>query len=550
MDIMSESMAAGFSVFGTPLNEETLLASQCSGYSVVIVKQESGEVIPFHEGEITSIRESNPETVADFGHHPLLEAGGHDYPNSRPLGAIPKSKPVDIPPPKRDENYPAIPESTPPTWRGRLNSTWSLNPLNQYERPVAPIGGQIKTEKTSPLSVQLQAPLPQGRERKESFTIPSIVSRVVFALTFLSTPSLKTDLSHIPSTLLGRWKNPIRRLAKKHRVSPTSLSVLENRLIKNHQGFQYLNVFWNINNQVLSRRMIRQGDEVERAMTSESAHYMSNFCLQCEVLHANGADQCTSMFSNGPRILSSLLLDSSSYKFHRAVFVGHVAYYHQPVEFRSIILNLSSNIIRPYYVPNNSDDLSTEPFLPSGLGLYLSSIIQLLGTGSQLPVFVEFFRSPLKPTAHINLHLLGFAKLLKQIQAIHRGPVIMVIPAVMPLAIPAGQDYWTAKKDQLYLSYAANIIGAAVGTPVGLTFMQDLGGAPEGHCFWEDHWTGEPILNERGSPTREFFKRLAYWMRTVIQALQQDAEMPDEMAEQELDLLIRRANGNNRGRCN
>jgi hypothetical protein len=126
----------------------------------------------------------------------------------------------------------------------------------------------------------------------------------------------------------------------------------------------------------------------------------------------------------------------------------------------------------------------------------------------------------------------------------------MVIPAVMPLAIPAGQDYWTAKKDQLYLSYAANIIGAAVGTPVGLTFMQDLGGAPEGHCFWEDHWTGEPILNERGSPTREFFKRLAYWLRTVIQALQQDAEMPDEMAEQELDLLIRRANGHNRGRCN
>ncbi len=140
---MSESTAAGFSVFGTPLNEETLLASQCSGYSVVVVKQESDEIIPFHEGEIASIREAcfNPETVADFGHHPLLEAGGHDYPNSRPLGAIPKSKPVNIPPPKRDESYPAIPEATPPTWRGRLNSTWPLNPLNHYEKPVAPVDG-------------------------------------------------------------------------------------------------------------------------------------------------------------------------------------------------------------------------------------------------------------------------------------------------------------------------------------------------------------------------------------------------------------------------
>jgi hypothetical protein len=56
MNIMSESMAAGFSVFGTPLNEETLVASQCSGYSVVIVKQESGEVIPFHEGSQTQRR--------------------------------------------------------------------------------------------------------------------------------------------------------------------------------------------------------------------------------------------------------------------------------------------------------------------------------------------------------------------------------------------------------------------------------------------------------------------------------------------------------------
>jgi hypothetical protein len=114
----------------------------------------------------------------------------------------------------------------------------------------------------------------------------------------------------------------------------------------------------------------------------------------------------------------------------------------------------------------------------------------------------------------------------------------MVIPAVMPLATLPGQDYWTAKKDQAYLSFAANIIGAAVGTPVGLTFMQDLGGAPEGHCYWEEHWTGEPILNERGGQTREFFRRLAYWMRTVNRALRDDAEIPDELAAQEVDILI------------
>ncbi len=59
----------------------------------------------------------------------------------------------------------------------------------------------------------------------------------------------------------------------------------------------------------------------------------------------------------------------------------------------------------------------------------------------------------------------------------------MVVPAVMPLATQPGQDYWAAKKEQAYLSFAANIIGAAVGTPVGLTFMQDLGGAPEGSGF-------------------------------------------------------------------
>ncbi len=52
--------------------------------------------------------------------------------------------------------------------------------------------------------------------------------------------------------------------------------------------------------------------------------------------------------------------------------------------------------------------------MPASLGLYLTSILALLGTNSHVPIFVEFYKSPLKASSHVNLHLLGFAKLLKK----------------------------------------------------------------------------------------------------------------------------------------
>jgi hypothetical protein len=509
-----------------------------------MVKVETMDFTPCDVEQVRAleVKDENPDTVADFGHHPLLETGDSHGNTTIMLEVVPRSDPIDIPLRDQSDTYPSEPqpEATPPTWRGRLSNAWPLVPVDNYEMPRSPINDGYQGRKNSNLRVQMH--VPRGRDRRESFTMPNITARVVFALSFLTTQRVQVDLAHIPPTLLGRWKIPIRRLIKKHRLNPTSLSVLENRLIRNHQGFQYLGIFWSVNKQILSRRMVRKGSEVEMAMITDSAHYMANFCLQCEVLHANGADQCNATLSNGPRLLSLLALDPSSYKFHRGVFVGHVAYYHQPIEFRATILNLSSSIIRPYYVPNNAEDLTTEPSMPASLGLYLTSILALLGPNSQVPIFVEFYKSPLKASSHVNLHLLGFAKLLKNIQTVHKGPVVMVVPAVMPLATQPGQDYWAAKKEQAYLSFAANIIGAAVGTPVGLTFMQDLGGAPEGHCYWEEHWTGEPILNQRGGQTREFFRRLAYWMRTVNRALRDDAEIPDELAAQEVDILIRQAN--------
>jgi hypothetical protein len=164
--------------------------------------------------------------------------------------------------------------------------------------PRSPIDDGYQGRKNTNLRVQMH--VPRGRDRRESFTMPNITARVVFALSFLTTQRVQLDLAHIPPNLLGRWKIPIRRLIKKHRLNPTSLSVLENRLIRNHQGFQYLGIFWGINKQILSRRMVRKGSEIEMAMITDSAHYMANFCLQCEVLHANGADQCTATLSNGP----------------------------------------------------------------------------------------------------------------------------------------------------------------------------------------------------------------------------------------------------------
>jgi hypothetical protein len=445
--------------------------------------------------------------------------------------SIQRSDPISIPK-LRTDLYPVPLAVTPPVWRGRLSSTWPTAPCSTLEAPLAPISDTIDPFRT-PLKIQLQ------NKTKESFSMPSIVSRIVFALNFLSSTRFEVDLTFLPSNLFNRWKITLRKLARKYHANPTSLTVLENRLLRQHAGFQYLDIMWATNRFLLARRTWKKGSELEMAAVAKEGHYMPNYCLTCQVLHNGSSSLCPSLLANGPRLLEYITLDPNSYKQVKAVCVGHSALFHQPSDLRSDMLNLSSNIVRPYYVPANGEDINTEPTLPASLGMYLSKIISLFEANSTIPIFVEFYKSPLRPGAHINMHLMGF---LKVIQALHKGPIIMVVPPVMPLNVRPGKTYWEEKHDHLYVGCAAHVLGSALGVPVGLTFIQDLGGVKDGLSVWETHWSLEPILNESGGPTREYFKRLSFWFRMVMKFISEDQERTDESVQSDTEAYAKRMN--------
>ncbi len=113
----------------------------------------------------TRRQDENPDTVADFGHHPLLETGDSNENTTIMLEVVPRSDPIDIPLRDQSETYPSEPqpEATPPTWRGRLSNAWPLVPVDNYEMPRSPIDDGYQGRKNTNLRVQMH--VPRGRDR-------------------------------------------------------------------------------------------------------------------------------------------------------------------------------------------------------------------------------------------------------------------------------------------------------------------------------------------------------------------------------------------------
>ena len=80
---MAAEVPGEFNLFGTPLtesdfiiNENKLVINENLDYSVM-VKCETMDFTPCNIEQVRApdVKDENPDTVADFGHHPLLETG-------------------------------------------------------------------------------------------------------------------------------------------------------------------------------------------------------------------------------------------------------------------------------------------------------------------------------------------------------------------------------------------------------------------------------------------------------------------------------------------
>ena len=121
---------------------------------------------------------------------------------------------------------------------------------------------------------------------------------------------------------------------------------------------------------------------------------------------------------------------------------------------------------------------------------------------------------------NILYHLFAFLKLIKALQRIYLGPIIMVVGGTPYRVFERIEAYEERKEIRSFIFTLARTMGTLFGVPVVCMATQVSGAKVEGQRLIEHHYKDEMLYNSRGLPTRESFNRMA----TLIQLWIKEAE--------------------------
>jgi hypothetical protein len=239
-------------------------------------------------------------------------------------------------------------------------------------------------------------------------------------------------------------------------------------------------------------------------------------CGHCALLHPDQIP-CEDPFSNGPRSPYTLSMNDQ-WRFEvQAVIISHYNYHFMPPKLRNKVISL----IIPgdlYYSTRSYFDSRVN----KGDGLYkqLMSTINLIGRHVTLPIFVEFQPCRAEMSNNVQNHFCGFLKVLKTAQESYSGILVATYGVTCPVPSETAENYLKRKFAKTSLCQLFTAYGTALGVPVGVVEIQDTIPLVPGLTFKRPHWKNEPLFNQQGGKTREYFSRLAAWFETRIAALQ------------------------------
>jgi hypothetical protein len=136
-----------------------------------------------------------------------------------------------------------------------------------------------------------------------------------------------------------------------------------------------------------------------------------------------------------------------------------------------------------------------------------------------MTVIIEFFQSHEQKYEHIPIEecLLGFFKVILDLQSHFSGALVLVLGPVMPYVNEQLDRYKALKEKANQFALFAKTLGKVLGIPVVQTLVQTTYNADLGCYMSHRWWFNKPLFNRLGDPTEEFYRRLATELKLLAE---------------------------------
>jgi hypothetical protein len=136
-----------------------------------------------------------------------------------------------------------------------------------------------------------------------------------------------------------------------------------------------------------------------------------------------------------------------------------------------------------------------------------------------MTVVIEFFQSHEQKYEQVPIEecLLGFFKVVLDLQASYDGALIITLGPVMPYVNEQLDRYKALKEKANQFALFAKTLGKVLGIPVIQTLVQTTYNADLGCYMSHRWWLNRPLFNRLGEPSEEFYRRLATELKVIAE---------------------------------
>jgi len=302
-------------------------------------------------------------------------------------------------------------------------------------------------------------------------------------------------------------------LDKVNRREP--LSAFETLVLKERVGFYYHEMLCRISNAERSTAAFRPRQVSEYSQEHQQPPNTKHACEVCKTGHADPTP-CPSLFSNGPRHLLPLAMTAAWRPSTQGIIIGFTRLYYLPPQMKSNFINLGCCAVKPY--PVGKDNLFPD-VTNSPLYTYLANIITVIGPACTFPIMVEFTFAPTTTDYATPLYYLGFLRVLKEVQKLYCGPVIMMTGITSPYPSETEESYEIRKIKSRKSKLAALALGQALGVPVMMLDIQHHGPSYFHQSIMLPNWADESLFGTAQLITREYNRRLTSFISSRIKEI-------------------------------
>jgi hypothetical protein len=136
-----------------------------------------------------------------------------------------------------------------------------------------------------------------------------------------------------------------------------------------------------------------------------------------------------------------------------------------------------------------------------------------------MTTLVEFFQTNEQKYEQVPIEdcLLGFFKIILDLQSKFSGALAIVLGPVMPYANEQLDRYKALKEKANQFAHFAKTLGKILGVPIVQTLVQTTYNAELGCYMSHRWWLNMPLFNRSGEPTEEFYRRLAIELKLIAE---------------------------------